>query len=198
MRWLRFVAVWLVAVALVGCDQSVAPSLVAPASGACAGIPLIDRNNPPDTLPLTRDPILEAKLPEQIDGQLVTGVSSGRYVETLCMLGGDASVTAAEKRLSSGVSLADINVASGQARVDDAQATISAFRLPGGSGTAVISLLGMDESQPNPMTVGGKQVLVWHNSAVSSSVYAYATGDTVFDVEDVTESQAGKILAALP
>jgi hypothetical protein len=194
-------------IAIVGCADASAP-LAVPSSGPCAGIPLIDHNNPPDSLPLTPDPVLEQKLPTQIDGQPVTDVSSGRYIETLCMLGGDASLVAAARNSPVGVDISDVNVASGKATVDGVAATIGAYRLPGQSGASLIPVIGLlagavtgqsrFEVGLTPATIGNKAVQSWTNAADGVTSYLYSNGDTLFVVDDVTPSQAGKILAALP
>jgi hypothetical protein len=198
----------LLLVLAAGCAPSAAPSLAVPSSGACAGIPYIDPDSPPDSLPLTPDPLLEQKLPAQIDGQPVNDISSGRYVETLCMLGGEASLDAALTGAPADVDLNTVSVASASGSVDGLNVTLSAYRLPGKAGDALIPVIGLLSAsvggQPkfagdgSQQVLGGKQVMTWTDAADGSTSYLYSTGDTLFVVEDVTDSQAGKIFAALP
>src|SRR4051812_5958882 len=199
----------VLAAALAGCAGSGPPAPLAIAtSGPCAGIPVLDRNAPPDSLPLTPDPTLEQALPTQVDNQPVIEVSSGRYIETLCMLGGDASLVAALGSAPAGVDINLVNVASASATVEGQRETISAYRLPGGSGEALIPVIGILSApvggRPKFIAdlgesdIGGKQVTTWTDAADGATSYLYSTGDTLFVVDDVTASQAGKVLATLP
>lgn len=196
MRW--FIAGICLAVMVTGCGSGAAPSLAVPSSGPCAGIPLVDRDNPPDLLPLTIDPVLEALVPLQIDGQRVTDVTSGRYVETLCMVGGEEALAAALARTPAALDIQAINVASGKATVDDLAVSMTAYRLPGGSGADLTPILGKSSSELAPATVEGKPVLTWTDTSDGSTLYLYSSGDTLFVIEDATPSQAGTVLAALP
>ncbi len=195
---------------VTGCDafDQPAPSLVIPSSGPCAGIPEIPRDNPPDNLVLTPDPALEAMFPRLIDGQPVNDLASARWIETLCMLGGEASVNAAGAGLPPGMDLTNMSVASAGVSVDGPTVTISAFRLPGHNGRelipAIASLsLAMTgearfDGQLTETIAGGKDVLTWTNASDGSTSYLYPTDDTLFVVSGVTTSQANKVFAALP
>jgi hypothetical protein len=206
MRWLL---ASLVLVLLVGCDQSPPPSLIAPASGPCAGIPVFPRDKPLVDVPLTTDPTLEGRFPARIDGLPVTDITSGRLVETLCLLGGEPSVNAVSSSVPAGLNLSDIRVASAQGSADGSGVTLTAFRLPGHPGTDLIPALsgiagpftGDDSSFSggfSPATVGGKSVSTWANPASGAISYVYSVDDTLFLVSGVSPSQANKIFAALP
>jgi len=211
----RWILALVIALVVGGCGSPSEPSPTAagpagpPATGVCAAIPTIDPNNPPASLPLTRDLTLESKFPTQLDGQPVTGLASGRWIETLCMTGGEASVDAASQALPAGVSLSQVSVASANADVDGNSVTIVAFRVPGGSGSQLLAEVGAlsaaiasgepkFSSTPTTVTAGGKSVSVFTNPADGSNTYLYAGGDTLWLVDSLDQSQADKIFAALP
>ena len=206
MRWC--VAV-LLALAVVGCAGSAGPTLSAPTTGDCAGIPVIPHDHPPDELHFTRDETLEGKIPDLIDGMPVQDVASATWIETLCSLGGQASVDASRSGAPGGVDIGNLTVASGRAVVDGLGVTIAAFRLPGHDGNELVPVIGIEStvvaSAPpkfttdlEPATVGGKSVKRWTDAADGSVSYLYGSGDTLFVVENVTPSQADKVFAALP
>jgi hypothetical protein len=179
-----------------------------PTTGDCAGIPTIPHDHPPDTLNLTRDPTLEAKFPDLIDGMPVGDVASGKWIETLCTLGGQASVDTARANVPAGTDLAALTVGSGQTVVDGLAVTITAFRLPGHQGAELIPMIGglssaLTGSAPKftsdleDVTVGGKSVKRWTNAADGQVSYLYSSGDTLFVIEGVTPSQADKVVAGL-
>jgi hypothetical protein len=199
----------LVAVVAVGCTSSVLPGQPnIPATGPCAGIPQYPPDKPPGSLVLTADASLEAKFPTTIDGQPVTGLASAKYVETLCALGGDASILAAERGLAPGIDLTDMRVASGDVVVDGQPVTIYALQAPGHTGDELLSATDvLSESVAGneaitedlvQTTAGGRSVWRFTNAADGSVSYLYSSGDTMFTVEDATQSQADKVIAALP
>jgi len=207
---MRLLVVALLALVVVGCDAaSPPPSMDVPASGPCAGIPLIPRDQAPTaTLPLTRDLTLESRIPTSIDGHALTDLSSGRWVETLCMIGGEDSLKAGAANLPAGLSLDDMRVASALATVDGAAVTITAFRLPGHAGSEIIpalgdiaGALGGDGSKfsgaVGATTVAGKDVATWTDPTDGSVSYLYPTADTLFVIDNLTPSQADKVFAAL-
>ena len=210
LRSMRSLFLGVVAALLVGCTSSVLPaSPFIPVSGPCAGIPQYPPDKPPGSLVLTPDPALEAEYPTTIDGQPVTDIASARYIESLCALGGDASIAAAESELAPGVDLNDISVATGNVVVDGQPVTIDSYRLPNHRGDELVSAVGVlattvagSEARFTDdlvqTTAGGRSVLQFTNAADGSVSYLYATGDTLFIIEDSTQSQADKIVAALP
>jgi len=201
----------VLAAVVMGCDagQQPQPSMYVPSSGPCAGIPLIPRDRAPTaTLPLTRDLTLESRIPTSIDGHALTDLSSGRWTETLCMIGGEESLKAGAANLPAGLSLDDMRVASALATVDGAAVTITAFRLPGHTGSEIIPALGDiagslggDGSKfsgaVGATTISGKDVATWTDPTDGSVSYFYATADTLFVIDNLTPSQADKVFAAL-
>jgi hypothetical protein len=201
--------------ALAGCGSSVVdqPSLVPSASpranDPCAAIPTIDPANPPDTLGLTGDPTLEAEFPAEIDDETVTDVASARWIEALCDMGGTASVDAAALNLPSDLDQSAMSVGSAAATVDGKAVTIVAFRLPGHRGDELLGAFGDLSAAIFPdapkfntaltaTTAGGKSVSRWTNAADGSVSYLYVSGDTLWTVDSIDQSQADKIFAALP
>jgi hypothetical protein len=209
MRWGVAAFIFLVA---AGCASPAVPAAtvgLAPATGPCAGIPLIPAGNAPDTLELTPDPTLERMFPPSIAGQQVNDLASGGLVESLCTIGGEASVDAAKRSLPPGTDLSAITVASGQAVIDAGVAQITAYRWAGHTGAALSPLVGVLSSSVTGgppkfasdlegVSVGGKSVSRWTNAADGAVSYLYPTTDTLFIVEGITSSQADKIFAALP
>ena len=131
---MRLSALFLVVLVMLGCGgpdarrHHTVPTV--PTTGDCAGIPIIPRGNPPDTLELTKDPTLEQKFPTTVDGQRLNDLASGGFVESLCVIGGQASVDAAKLNVPPGTDLSSLSVASAQAVVDGLAAQITAFRWP--------------------------------------------------------------------
>ena len=185
---------------------SVPPTV--PASGPCAGIAVVDPGNPPPSFALTSDPALEAQFPLAIDGQPLTDLTSARAVESLCLLGGQDSVTAFAAQLPAGMDAGEISVASASVEVDSLPVTITAFRVPDGLGAALLPALGpmtqaiggtpRFDRDVQQVTVAGRPAWSWVNPTDGSHSYLYAVGDTLFVLDDATELQAGEILAALP
>ncbi len=166
------------------------------------------RDNPGDTLPLTPDRALEATFPVLLDGQPLVDLASGRWIETVCSLGGEGSVDAALATVPAGFTLTDLRVASAQAQVDGLAVEITAFRLPGHSGSELLPVVGalssaVSPGRPkfasfDPVTLGGKNVSHWSDSLTGAVSYLYAHDDILFIIDNVTLSQANKVLAALP
>jgi hypothetical protein len=212
---MRRLAALVLVLVLDGCGSSVveqpspSPSAVAQANDPCASIPTIDPANPPDTLGLTGDPTLEAEFPAEIDGETLTDVSSARWIETLCDMGGPASVDAAARNLPPGLDQSAMSVGSAAATVGGKPVTIVAFRLPGHRGDELLGAVGDLSAAIFPdapkfttaltaTTAGGKSVSRWTNPADGRDSYLYANGDTLWTVDGIDQSQADKIFAALP
>jgi len=207
---MRSLFLGVVAAMLVGCTSSVLPaSPFIPSSGPCAGIPQYPPDKPPGSLVLTPDPTLEGEYPTTIDGQPVTDLASARYIESLCALGGDASIEAAESMLAPGVDLNDMRVATANVVVDGQSLVLDSYRLPNHGGDELVSAVGVlanavagSEAKFTDdlvqTTAGGRPVLRFTNAADGAISYLYSTGDTLFIVEDSTQSQADKVIAALP
>jgi hypothetical protein len=208
---MRLIATGLLVLALVGCGSPVTstPALGPSATGVCAPFAGIDPAHPPDTLPLTPDPVLEAEFPPTIGSDPVVDVASGGFIQTLCVMGGQASVDAARRNAPAGVNIDDLRVASATATANGLQVTINAYRLPGHGGADLVPLLNVLSQTVAPgsprfgdvpvqTTAGGKTVSKWTDAASGAPTYVYATGDTIFVVSDISPSQADQVFAALP
>ena len=200
----------LLLLTVIGCGSS-APGASQPTprlTGECAGVPVVDTQNPPDLLALTPDPVLEALIPTEMGGQPVANVASGTLRETLCVVGGPDMVATIRSGLPSGIDLDSISVASGDVTVDAQGVTITGFRLAGGSADALVPALSVVSATTSGsvaftgdaeyVTAGGKSVLRWPGTDVTHRTYAYPSGETVFILRDVTQSQADQVFAALP
>lgn len=195
MRWL---VVCLLAALVIGCGGDVPiPQPTVPDSGPCAGIPDVAHMNPAPSVGFTRDVELEAKFPTQIDGQPVTNLASASYIESLCALGGEASLAAATASVAPGLDITDMRVASADIQLDGQKVTIYSFRLPGQRGEELVSTTGIAGGL-EPVVAGGRNVERWTNAANGAVSYLYSTGDSLFIVSDATPAQADKVIAALP
>jgi hypothetical protein len=56
----------------------------------------------------------------------------------------------------------------------------------------------LDASQLTTATVGGKSVYVYTDPTDESKGYVYVSGDSLLTFNDVTDSQANKLIAAFP
>lgn len=173
----------------------------------CAATPSFDITNPVPSFAPDLD--LEARFPTQIDGQPVTELQSVRWVELICLYGGQAGVDQFKADLPGGGSLnfATLTFASAVATVDGDDVQLSAFRTPGLDANVMVQafaqLAGAISGETtvtgtlSNVTLGGKNVSVWTDEDGTIN-YLYASGDVLFGVSDVTDSQANKIFAALP
>jgi hypothetical protein len=214
------------AVAIIGCSSAPAgPTLApgqtatpAPPAGAtpapvgitgheCDAIPTFSLSNPTEPS-FPPDPQAEAHFPATIDGQPVTDVDSQQWLYFLCYLGGQASFEQAANQADGKVNMATSSFAQANATVDGEEVDLSAWRTPGTDANALVEYLGIlaaqsggDVFSPGDVqqtNIGGKNVYTWTDSDDGTRGFAYPSGDTLIFFEDVTDSQATKILQALP
>ena len=169
----------------------------------CDAVPTFSLDGSEPSFPT--DDALNAHFPAQIDGQPVTDVESMQWIYLLCMFGGQETLNAAVSD-AGGLNLAAMSFGSAKATVDGEEVDLNAFRAPGGDANSLVQSLallaaqsGSDAGVTGSMTtatIGGKNVYVFTDSDGSKS-YGYASGDTLIFFEDVTDSQAAKIAAAL-
>lgn len=171
----------------------------------CDAVPTLSLSNPNPASP-PPDTQLTAHFPAQIDGQPVTDVQSMYWVYFLCAFGGQASVNQAMQEAQGGLNFATMSFGSATATVDGEEVELQAFRTPGTDSNAMVQYLALLAAQsgstdiPGQVTssnVGGRNVYVSTDSDGNTS-YAYPSGDTLVFFDGVTESQAAKIIAALP
>jgi hypothetical protein len=169
----------------------------------CDAFPTINPASPviPSFAP---DPVLESKFPAEIDGEPVTDLQSGSYLQSLCFSG---QATVDRIRGQAAFDLLTMTVGSAKATVDGEEVSLSAFRAPGQDASNIIRVLiavaaqSGGEPAPSliPATVGGKNVLTTvDDDGDGVNSYGYGNGDTLFLVDNVTQSQADKIFSALP
>lgn len=188
---------------------AVAPGpTVAPPGSECAAFPTFSPDGGFPSFPATRDPTLEAKFPAQIDGQPVTGIESGRLLDTMCLFGGQEGVDRMRADAPPGIDLVNLVVGSAEATVEDQRVRMTAFRLPGQDGNQLLAniiALAQTVSGEEPRFVGGVTAATAGGKNVSTMTdtngdvsYLYVSGDTLIVVDAISASQADKIFSAIP
>jgi hypothetical protein len=166
-------------------------------------VPTFSVANPNPSFP--PDTTLLAKFPTTVDGQPVTDVSATPWLFFLC-LGGQASFNQAMSANNGGVNLATMSFGGFTANVDGDDVDVFAFRQPGADGnTLAQTIASLAAASGNPInvgqvttaSVGGKQVYTWTDTDGNKG-YGYVSGDTLITLDSVTDSQATKIISALP
>jgi hypothetical protein len=171
----------------------------------CDAVPTFDINNPQSEPSFPPDTAAEAHITATIDGQPVHEIHSQQWLYFLCYLGGQASLEQAAGQ-AGGINMATSSFAQGTAEVDGSEVDLTAWRTPGADSHALVQYLSVLAAQSGTdivptdvqeTNVGGKAVFTWAGDDGSKS-YAYPSGDTLVFFENVTDSQATKILSALP
>jgi hypothetical protein len=172
-----------------------------PLGNLCAGYPTLDPSNPyayPSSPP---DPTLEAHFPTEIDGNPVTDLNSTSWAAFAC-LGSPDAVNGIAGQV--GFDLTKLTEAQANATVDDQDVEIDAFRLPGGDGNQIVTVLAqlaaasgssLEAGTLGQATAGGKSVITYTDSDGVS--YGIVLGDTLIFAGPLTQSQADKIFAAI-
>ncbi len=170
----------------------------------CDAVPTFSIANPNPSFP--QDETLNAHFPATIDGQPVTDVTSTQWLYFICMTGGQAAVQQAVNQGGGSFNLATLSWGSATANVDGEDVDLTAFRTAGGDSNSMVQYLSLlaaqsgttiDVSNVTQANVGGKNVFTWTDSDGTKN-YAYPSGDTLIFFDSVTDSQATKILTALP
>jgi hypothetical protein len=153
------------------------------------------------------DPQLDAFWPAQIDGQPVTEIQSASWLETICIYGGQAQVDKLKQTSAGGALLTNMTFGSAHASIGGTDVQISALRVPGSDANTIVQnvslfVAGLTGNTPEPFTttqanIGGKQAYVLVDSE-GKTTYAYPKGDTLVTLDDVDQTQAATIFAALP
>lgn len=166
----------------------------------CDAVPTFSVSNPnPSFAP---DTALLAHFPTTVDGQPVTDVQAVPWIDFLC-LGGQAAYSQA---VAANPAIASMSYGGFTASVDGDDVDVSAFRQPGGDGNTLAQTIAslaaaagnpVDLGQVTTATVGGKNVYTWTDSDGNKG-YGYVSGDTLIILDSVTDSQAAKIIGALP
>lgn len=183
--------------------QVVQPTGAPPVGLSCEGVPTFTLT---EEITFTRDSQLEAIFPTTIDGQPVENLTSGYWFELMCFIGGPAGLQEALSELPPGMQVATLSYASADVTIDDEDISLVAFRTPGQDANAVLQQLLALQAQTQgadtpvnfaPGSVGGKSVLVATNELGGKS-YAYIRGDVMVFAEEISDSAAEKVFAALP
>ncbi len=170
----------------------------------CDAVPTFDLTNPDPATPVP-DTTLSAHFPATIDGQPVTDVQSMQWLYLICQFGGQTALNSAASGAGP-LGIATMSYGSASATVDGESVDLTAFRTPGGDANTIVQALATLAAQsgttinPGDVTatnISGKNVYVWTDTDGVKG-YAYPSGDTLVMFSDVTDSQAAKILAALP
>jgi hypothetical protein len=170
----------------------------------CDAVPTFSLGNPDPSFP--PDETLNAHFPATIDGQPVTDVTSQQWLYFLCMFGGQTALEQAVSEAGGAINFATMSFGSATATVDGESVDLTAFRTPGTDANAMVQYLALLATQAgtviNPgdvvsANIGGKSVYVWTDEDGAKN-YAYPAGDTLIFFDSVTDSQATKILTALP
>ena len=187
--------------------QTATPAPVGITGNECDAIPTFSLSNPTEPS-FPPDLQAEAHFPATIDGQPVTDVKSQQWLYFLCYLGGQASFEQAANQANGQVNMATSSFAQATATVDGEEVDLTAWRTPGADATVLVQYLSLLAAQSggnvlNPADVqqtniGGKSVYTWTDPDDGTKGFAYPAGDTLIFFEDVTDSQATKILTALP
>lgn len=150
---------------------------------------------------------LAPRFPQEIDGVPVTDLTTVRWIDYLCTLGGgQAAVDLYVANMPPSLNSTTFTHGYADAVVEGDEVDLAAYRTPGQDANVMIqsfaqlahALFGTDlQVTVSTATIGGKNVSVLtdENGGVG---YAYASGDTLFIVSSVTDSQAAKIFAAFP
>lgn len=215
------------AIAIIGCGgapagptlapgqtATPAPATLAPGATAtpagvvitgheCDAVPTFGIGTAPSFPP---DEVAEGHFPATIDGQPVTDVKSQQCLYFLCYLGGQASFEQAANQ-AGGVNLATSSFAQAKATVDGERVNLAAWRTPGADANALVQYLSLLAAQSGTditvtnvqqTNIAGKNVYTWTDSDGGTNGFAYPSGDTLIHFGGVTDSQATKILTALP
>jgi hypothetical protein len=159
------------------------------------------------------DTDLAAKFPQTVDGQPVTDVQTLFYVDLLRLQQTpDSQIEAVRQAFAPfGINLDTVSDGSARATVDGENVRLNALRAAGADASNVIAhfseigaALNTALGQPVPSSaptqtqanVGGKNVTL-STDADGTVTYLYPSGDTIWIISDVTDSQAAKIMAAL-
>lgn len=171
----------------------------------CDAVPTFSISNPSPASPAP-DTALLAHFPATIDGQPLTDVTAVQWLYFMCAFGGQTTVDQMMSEASGGFNFATMSFGEATATVDGSEVKLNAFRTPGNDANTLIQSLALLAAQSgttiNPgdvaaSTVAGKSVFVWTDTDGTKS-YAYPSGDTLIMFDSVTDSQATKILTALP
>ncbi|MEP7361039.1 MAG: hypothetical protein ABI744_05600 [Chloroflexota bacterium] len=166
----------------------------------CDAAPTFSISNPNPSF--RSDAALLSHFPTTVDGQPVTDATANPWIDLLCA-GGQGAFN---RTASANPSFASMSFGHFTANVDGEDVDVSAFRQPGADANVLAQTIAalafasgnpIDLGQVTTTTVGGKSVYTW-TDADGIKGYGYVSGDTLIIIDSATDSQATKIIAALP
>jgi hypothetical protein len=193
-------------VALAACTNTSPTASIAPADTLSITSPA-----PGPTVLSEADPLLAAKFPATIDGQPVTNLQTFHFVEYLKATGVRSTLITqfATAASQAGINPNSVNLGQANVTAGGKPYLLQALRAGGVDGSKFMQPLEVVARLRNvganatprdvavvPGTVGGKSVQIARSPDLTQ--YYYPTGDTEFILNNVDETAAGTILAALP
>jgi len=154
------------------------------------------------------DATLQAEFPAKISGQAVQNAQTVPMLAFVCYLAGQDSVDELRQAFTLlGWNVAALSVGSFDAPLGDDTVTVSAVRAPDQDASKLISNFGIfadiagisvSDTDLSTTTVSGQSVQATSADADGTRSYFYVHGDTLFVLQDATDTQAAAILQALP
>lgn len=159
------------------------------------------------------DPELAAKFPKQVAGQPVTNVTTARFIDFMGAFDTTPSAAASTKAevdslrtilAAIGLNLDTMVFGSATATVNGSTVGILALRVPGQDANKLIQNYGLIPSALSSgdvlskETVGGKSVTVVRDVGGVASIWMYASGDILWEVNTSDQKEAEAVFAALP
>jgi hypothetical protein len=182
-----------------------------PVSDRCTGIPTLEPGNVDSIPKFSPDPALAPSFPN-IGGGPSPAITFGRWLDSVCVFGGEAVVQQYVARLPN-VDFETLMVGNSLDSLDTPNfdsVQLFAVRTPGHDANDLMGLfvqliLAVAGSEPDEVTVtpspaklGGKNVTLWTDVDNGKVYYAYVTGDTIYGLYNRTEELATTVFAALP
>jgi hypothetical protein len=170
----------------------------------CGATPTYSVDAP--TPSFAQDETLNARFPTQVDGQPVTGVNSGFWLQSMCYYGSSSEALARFIAIWPPNTAQLISTGYAHVELDGESVSIQALRVPNSDPTIIFShipefieALGGDPADAANTTVttkniGGKNVYVVDDDGDLS--YDYVSGDTIWSISD-SEDVAAKVFAAI-
>jgi hypothetical protein len=157
--------------------------------------------------------VLAAKFPAQVDGQPVTNITTARFIDFMSAF--NTTPSAAASTLAEidslrtifagiGLNLDSMVFGSATATVSGSSVQILALRVPGQDANKLVQNYAMIPSAlssgdtMSQVTVGGKSVTVVKSATGYASIWMYANGDILWQVNTSSQDEAAAVFTALP
>jgi hypothetical protein len=183
-------------------------------SNACSAFPTFNLQSPGPSPSFAQDTELLAKFPATIDGKPIQFVHAYPFLPFLCAFGTPGVDATGQVLAGLGINLATMTFGSFDTALPYT-VTVNALRVPGADANVLLQNLAAiytplgQEPETTPLTtatVAGKTVYfratgtTFDSEGVEQETrdYWYPSGDTLWSVDGIVESQANTIFAALP